>query len=38
MLSIASCDRSPVWAHDGFVHRGTGRLTQRDLEVVAHKA
>jgi uncharacterized protein YndB with AHSA1/START domain len=27
-----------VWAHDGSVHRGKGRLTQRDLEVFAHKA
>ena len=27
-----------VWAHDGSVLRGTGRLTQRDLEVFAHNA
>ena len=27
-----------VWAHDGSVHRSTGRLTQRDLEVFAHNA
>jgi uncharacterized protein YndB with AHSA1/START domain len=27
-----------VWAHDGAVHRGTGQLTQRDLEVFAHHA
>jgi uncharacterized protein YndB with AHSA1/START domain len=27
-----------VWAHDGSVHRGKGRLTQRDLEVFAHNA
>jgi uncharacterized protein YndB with AHSA1/START domain len=27
-----------VWAHDGSVRRGTGRLTQRDREVFAHKA
>jgi uncharacterized protein YndB with AHSA1/START domain len=25
-----------VWAHDGSVLRGTGRLTQRDLEAFAH--
>lgn len=25
-----------VWAHDGSVHRGTGTLTQRDLEAFAH--
>lgn len=24
-----------VWAHDGSVHRGTGRLTQRDVEIFA---
>jgi uncharacterized protein YndB with AHSA1/START domain len=27
-----------VWAHDGSVHRGKGRLTQRDVEVFAHNA
>ncbi len=27
-----------VWAHDGSVLRGTGRLTQRDLEAFAHNA
>jgi hypothetical protein len=27
-----------VWAHDGSVLRGTGRLTQRDLEPFAHNA
>lgn len=27
-----------VWAHDGSIHRGTGRLTQRDLEAFAHNA
>ena len=25
-----------VWAHDGSVLRGTGRLTQHDLEAFAH--
>jgi len=27
-----------VWAHDGSVHRGTGQLTQRDLEAFVHNA
>jgi uncharacterized protein YndB with AHSA1/START domain len=27
-----------VWAHDGRVQRGTGLLTQRDLEAFAHNA
>jgi len=27
-----------VWAHDGSLHSGTGRLTQRDLEAFAHNA
>jgi hypothetical protein len=27
-----------VWVHDGTLHRGTGRLTQRDLETFAHHA
>ena len=27
-----------VWAHDGTLHRGAGRLTQRDLEAFAHNA
>jgi uncharacterized protein YndB with AHSA1/START domain len=27
-----------VWAHDGSVHRGTGRLTKRDLEAFVHNA
>jgi uncharacterized protein YndB with AHSA1/START domain len=27
-----------VWAHDGSLHRGTGRLTKRDLEIFAHHA
>lgn len=27
-----------VWAHEGALRRGTGRLTQRDLEVFAHHA
>jgi uncharacterized protein YndB with AHSA1/START domain len=25
-----------VWAHDGGIHRGTGKLTQRDLEAFVH--
>jgi uncharacterized protein YndB with AHSA1/START domain len=29
---------SAVWAHDGVVHRGTGKLTQRDVEIFAHNA
>jgi uncharacterized protein YndB with AHSA1/START domain len=31
-------DVEAVWAHDGSVLRGTGRLTQRDLEAFAHNA
>jgi uncharacterized protein YndB with AHSA1/START domain len=27
-----------VWAHDGSVHRGKGRLTERDVETFAHHA
>ena len=27
-----------VWAHDGTVHRGAGRLTKRNLEIFAHHA
>ena len=29
---------SAVWAHDGAIHRGTGKLTKRDLEIFAHNA
>jgi hypothetical protein len=27
-----------VWAHDGRVHRGTGLLTPRDVQIFAHHA
>jgi uncharacterized protein YndB with AHSA1/START domain len=27
---------SAVWAHDGGIHHGTGKLTQRDLEAFVH--